>query len=57
MFRPDEKCPTTIAAEKAAWEIAKRKGQEEKAFERRKVEALERIAESLESIRGAQWIR
>lgn len=40
-----------------AW--AKEQGEvpSEKDLEIREVEALERIAESLESIRSAQWIR
>lgn len=57
MFKQDEKRSTTIKAEQEAWERYQRKIQDEKSLEFRKLEALERIAESLESIRSAQWIR
>ena len=57
MFGFNEKWPTTVEAEQVALERAQREIQEEKNLDFRKVEALERIAESLESIRSAQWMR
>lgn len=57
MFKQDEKRSTTIKAEQEAWERYQRKIQDEKSLEFRKLEALERIAEALESIGSAQWIR
>lgn len=56
MLAPDEKWPPTLRAERVAWENEQRKIQNEKELELRKIEALERIAEALESIRSAQWI-
>lgn len=57
MFSNNDKWTTNTIADKVAWENTELKTKEEKDFERRKVEALEMIAESLESIRSAQWIR
>lgn len=56
MFAPDEKWPLTLRAERSAWENEQRKIQYENELELRKIEALERIAEALESMRSAQWI-
>ena len=39
-----------------AWNNEQRKIQYENELELRKIEALERIAEALESMRSAQWI-
>lgn len=56
MFAPDEKWPSTLRAERVARENEQRKIHHENELELRKIAALERIAEALESMRSAQWI-
>lgn len=56
MLAPDEKWPPTLRGERVAWENEQCKIQYENELELRKIEALERIAEALESMRSAQWL-
>lgn len=50
----DEYCPPLRGED--AWNNGQRKIKYENELELRKIEALERIAEALESLRSAQWI-
>lgn len=54
MVAHDEYCP--LLRGKDAWNNEQRNIRYENELELRKIEALERIAEALESMRSAQWI-
>lgn len=55
MLAHDENWPALRVGE-GAWNSERCKTQHENELELRKIEALERIAEALESMRSAQWI-
>lgn len=54
MVAHDKNWPPSMVED--AWNNEQRKIRYENELELRKIEALERIAEALESMRSAQWI-